>query len=197
MPPRPSEVYHLSDLANSAIPEDIRKEFQRDDQGHVLFFSTPPLDILPPAKRGTPIGHTARYLAEKIRRRVKLKEGQVPAAASSQESPQEPASKKLKHSHPAESSTFAEQVNATRNKALELMIAQLDQGTEAIYKDLYGEHWAAGMKYEQEKLAIAQRERQQLNADIEESARKRREREKELVSLRGTGVYLDDIDPRY
>lgn len=197
MPPRPSEVYHLSDLANASIPADIRKEFQRDDQGHVLFFTTPPLDVLPPAKRGTPIGHTAAYLAAKIRRRLGLKQGQLPDVASLSESSQEPALKKLKHSHHTETSTFTEQVTQTRNKALEIMIAQLDQGTEAIYKDLYGEHWATGMKHEKEKLAVAQRERQQQNTDLEEAARKRKEKEREMVALRGTGFYHDDIDPRY
>lgn len=199
MPPRPSEVYHLSDLANSAIPEDIRKEFQRDDQGHVLFFTTPPLDVLPPAKPGTPIGHTAAYLAAKIRRRLGLKEGEMPATSATpvSGSSQEPALKKPKHSHSADNSDFTEQVDTTMKKALEIMIAQMDQGTEAIYKDLYGEHWAEGMKHEREKLAIAQRERQQLNAEVKESAKKRKEREREMVSLRGTGVYLDDFDPRY
>lgn len=121
----------------------------------------------------------------------------MPNEAPSSGSPQEPASKKPKHSHEADPSNFDEQVNQTKIKALEIMIAQLDQGTEAIYKDLYGEHWAEGMKCEQEKLAAAQRERQQLNSELAESARKRKEREKGMVSLRGTGVYLDDIDPRY
>lgn len=197
MPPRPSEVYHLSDLANASIPADIRKEFQRDDQGHVLFFTTPPLDVLPPTKRGTPIGHTAAYLATKIRRKLSLKQVQTPDLTPSSGSSQEPALKKPKHTHQDETSKFTQQVNQTRNKALEIMIAQLDQGTEAIYKDLYGEQWATGMKFESERLALAQQERQLLNAELEEAARKRKEREKELVALRGTGVYHDDVDPRY
>jgi chromatin structure-remodeling complex subunit RSC1/2 len=188
-------VYHLSDTANASIPEDIRKEFQRDDQGHVLFFTTPPLDVLPPAKRGSPIGHTAAYLAAKIRRRLGLKEGEMPDAAPVPGSSEEPASKKAKHSHDAAASTFAEQVIKTRNQALEILIAQMEQGTEAIYKHLYGEHWAAGMDYEMEKLAVAQGERQKLNDELKESERKRKE--KDMISLRGTGVYLDDIDPRY
>lgn len=53
------------------------------------------------------------------------------------------------------------------------------------------------MKHETEKLAVAQRERRLLNKDVEEMARKRKEREKELVAFRGTGVFLDDLDPRY
>lgn len=197
IPPRPSEVYHLSDTANASIPESIRKEFQRDDQGHVLFFDRPPLDVLPPVKRGTPIGHTAAYLAAKIRKRLGLKDGEMPTdPKSSVISSQEPASKKPKLSHNAEASaSFIQQVNKTRDQALEILICQLDQGTEAIYKDLYGEHWKEGMKYEKEKLEAAQKERRELNAEIAESARKRKENN--TVSLRGTGVFLDDIDPRY
>lgn len=209
MPPRPSEVYHLSDLANASIPADIRKEFQRDDQGHVLFFTTPPLDVLPPTKRGTPIGHTAAYLAAKIRRRLALKQQGRTADTTSSSNSQEPALKKPKQTHthnqvePPSSpssnytSNFKEQVTQTRNKALQILITQLDQGTEAIYKDIYGEHWAAGMKHESEQLAIAQRERRLLNDEVQDAARKRKEREKELVALRGSGVFLDDLDPRY
>lgn len=36
-----------------------------------------------------------------------------------------------------------------------------------------------------------------LNKEVQEAARKRKEREKELVALRGSGVFLDDLDPRY
>lgn len=53
------------------------------------------------------------------------------------------------------------------------------------------------MKYESDKLALAQRERSLLKAEVEEAARKRAEREKEAVALRGSGVFLDDVDPRY
>ncbi len=119
----------------------------------------------------------------------------MPDAAPVPGSSEEPASKKAKHSHDAAASTFAEQVIKTRNQALEILIAQMEQGTEAIYKHLYGEHWAAGMDYEMEKLAVAQGERQKLNDELKESERKRKE--KDMISLRGTGVYLDDIDPRY
>jgi chromatin structure-remodeling complex subunit RSC1/2 len=115
---------------------------------------------------------------------------------SSVVSSEEPPLKKQKQGHDGEaSSSFMKQVNKTRDQALEILICQLDRGTEAIYKNLYGEHWREGMKYETEKLEAAQRERRELNAEVAESARKRKE--KETVSLRGTGVFLDDIDPRY
>ena len=56
-------------------------------------------------------------------------------------------------------------------------------------------YYEEGMKYEQEKLAEEQRARRLKQAQWDESVRKRKEREN--VSLTGTGVYLDDFDPRY
>lgn len=41
--PRAREVYILSEHANQAIPKDIRDQFPQDDQGHVLFFTKPPI----------------------------------------------------------------------------------------------------------------------------------------------------------
>ncbi|KAH7138079.1 hypothetical protein B0J11DRAFT_475353 [Dendryphion nanum] len=67
--PQPVEVYILSDHANSQIPQDIREQFQRDEQGRVLFFTAPPLNT--PSivrKEGSSLGHSARYLAAKAKR---------------------------------------------------------------------------------------------------------------------------------
>ncbi|XP_044717589.1 bromodomain-containing protein [Hirsutella rhossiliensis] len=43
-PPRPPEVYTLTDGANDALPTALRQGFQHDDAGRVLFFTAPPLD---------------------------------------------------------------------------------------------------------------------------------------------------------
>lgn len=190
-PPRPIEVYHLSDSANASIPEDIREQFQRDEQGHVLFFTAPPLDVLPPTRPGPALGHTARYLAEKLRRKMALKEKRK--AEGLPEDGEESVKKKPRHGD-ADPALIA-QASEMRDKAIEIWVKQMNDGTEKIYQDLYGSRWAEMMKYEQEKLAEEQRERQLKQAQWEESARKRKE--KEQVSLTGTGVYLDDFDPRY
>lgn len=105
----------------------------------------------------------------------------------------EPALKKLKRD--SEDASFAAQVSDMKNKALEILVAQMNQGTEAIYQDLYGEHWREGMRIEQEKLVKAQKERMEQVAALKESEAKRREKAK--VSLTGNGVYLDDFNPRY
>ena len=189
-PTRPVEVYHLSDSANASIPQSIQEQFQRDEQGHVLFFTAPPLDVLPPTKPGSVIGHTARYLAEKLRRKIALKEKRRAEGLPDDE---EPATKRPKHAEPDLS--LQKQVGEMRDRALGILIDQMQQGTVAIYKDIYGDKWEEGMKYEQQKLAERQQEHQRKQAQLEESARKRKE--KEQVSLTGSGVYLDDFDPRY
>lgn len=184
-------MYHLSDSANASIPEDIREQFQRDEQGHVLFFTAPPLDVLPPTKPGAALGHTARYLAKKLRRKVALKEKRK--AEGLPENGEESVKKKPRHGD-ADPLLIA-QVGEMRDKAIEIWVKQMERSTEKIYQDIYGDQWEEGMKYEQEKLAGEQRERRLKQAQWEESARKRKEKEK--VSLTGTGVYLDDFDPRY
>lgn len=68
-PPRSVEVYTLDDTINARIPSDVREQFQRDEQGRILFFTQPPLDR---AHRGLSnesagLGHSIRYLADRTR----------------------------------------------------------------------------------------------------------------------------------
>ncbi|KAK3348119.1 hypothetical protein B0H65DRAFT_508072 [Neurospora tetraspora] len=42
--PRAPEVYTLAENIDSEIPEEVKKQFQTDDQGRVLFFTAPPLN---------------------------------------------------------------------------------------------------------------------------------------------------------
>ena len=188
--PRPSEVYHLPESANAAIPLDIREQFQRDEKGNVLFFTTPPVDVLPPVNEGSAVGHTAKYLANKHRRKLALKEQRK--AAGLPESEEAPATKKLKTPSSAPSQ---QEIEALRDKGLKLLIDQMNHGTENIYRDIYGDHWEEGMRYEQEKLMTAQEEARVRRVELEASERKRKEQDR--ISLGRTGVYLDDYDPRY
>jgi chromatin structure-remodeling complex subunit RSC1/2 len=62
-------VYILPDHANASIPADIREQFQRDEQGRVLFFTAPPVNSSRIVKKeGQALGHSARYLALKAKR---------------------------------------------------------------------------------------------------------------------------------
>lgn len=42
--PRAPEAYTLAENIDSEIPEEVKKQFQTDDQGCVLFFTAPPLN---------------------------------------------------------------------------------------------------------------------------------------------------------
>lgn len=61
---RPGEVFVLSDAANGLIPKRLRDRFPCDDQGRVLFFTTPPVlqDWTVRGRDGKPLVHTAEYL---------------------------------------------------------------------------------------------------------------------------------------
>lgn len=64
-PPRPPEVYTLPDAVNDAMPLELRQNFQRDENGRILFFTAPPLDRRDDGMSSTSsgLGHSAKYLA--------------------------------------------------------------------------------------------------------------------------------------
>ena len=209
--PRPSEVYRLPENANQLIPPEIRDQFQQDEHGHVLFFTTPPVDTLPLVKPGSAIGHTARYLAAKHRDKLALSERRKAADVTTEEEKPSLAlttledeatsphpSKKPKHTPTTDSdgdnssTDLSHKISATRHQ---LWIQQLQNSTDRIYQDLYGEHWEVGKQIEREKLAKLQLEEKRKRVELEKSLREREERRR--VDLRGSGVFRDDRDPRY
>ncbi|KAL9006561.1 MAG: hypothetical protein Q9188_000721 [Gyalolechia gomerana] len=187
---RPHEIFRLSEQANTQIPEEVRQLYQQDEHGNVLFFTAPPVDVLPPTKEGSAVGHSARYLAEKLRQKMALKEKRK--AEGLPEDFEEPKPKKAA---PAVDENLAGQINEMRDKALRMLIDQMQEGTEAIYKGVYGQDWEEGAKFEASRTAQRQAEAWKEKTALAESERKRKE--SETVSLMGTGIYLDDFNPRY
>lgn len=61
-PPRPIDVFTLADAANDAIPEDLRKAYQTDEQGRVLLFTAPPAAHHELSRESAGLAHSARYL---------------------------------------------------------------------------------------------------------------------------------------
>jgi chromatin structure-remodeling complex subunit RSC1/2 len=128
--PRPIEVFHLSDAANAAIPEDIREQFHCDDQGHLLFFSSPPLDIVPPVQQK--LGHSLKYLAAKEERR-KL----VEAKKRKEMEERVEREQRAKRQRADEETALADRVESLTTKALDTMTDHIVTGTGMIYKALY------------------------------------------------------------
>lgn len=63
--PAPIETYTLPDAIDATIPDEIRSRFERDEAGHVLFFTAPPLHLV----ETETLGHSLQYTAAKIRAR--------------------------------------------------------------------------------------------------------------------------------
>lgn len=190
------EVGHLPENANLAIPEDTRNQFQQDENGHVLWFTSPPVDTLPPTKPHSTIGHTARYLAEKIRRRKALMEKRKAEGVAEEEDsePPQPLMKKARYGGDGD---LQQQINDLTVEALWRWNEQMQEGTDRIYQSLYGEHWEEGKKYELEKLAKAQADERKRQAEAAKTKRESDFWDAAKASCADTGVYKDDWDPRF
>lgn len=181
--PRPVEVYHLNDAANNAIPPEVRSQFHCDEQGHVLFFSAPPLDLVPPAE--TKLSHSLKYLAAKEERRKKVTEYKRKFL---EEKAQREESRKRQRAD--EEDTLARQVETLLPRALLRLTDEMAAGTAQLYKDLYGDradlvHEANELKrqLEVQKHLENQKRISQMNAETKDEG---------YVSLKKSGLYLGD-----
>jgi chromatin structure-remodeling complex subunit RSC1/2 len=161
-PPRPVEVYHLNDSANASIPIDVRAQFHRDEHDRVLFFTAPPLDVSPIPEAAKTLGHSVRYLAAKARERsaaARIKNGAQNATTAGGK---EKGNKRKESPVP---SSRDDEIKRLKNQSMEVLAAQINAGTEKIYKDLYGADWKAVMDAEAERLVeLQEAEKKKLEA---------------------------------
>ncbi|KAL2862920.1 putative RSC complex subunit (RSC1) [Aspergillus lucknowensis] len=184
--PRPVEVFHLSDTANIAIPADIREQFHCDDQGRVLFFSSPPLDIGSTVQQK--LGHSLKYLAAKDERR-KL----VEAKKRKEGSEREERDRATKRQRADEETALTSRVEFAAEFAVEVMTKGILNGTDKIYKALYQGNADAARKEDaraREQRILADRATQAETARILANSTK-----STFVSLKGSGLYMDEFEP--
>lgn len=160
----------------------------------MLWFTSPPVDTLPPTKPHSAIGHTAKYLAEKIRRRSALNEKRKAEGLREEVHQPQHLVKKAKHDVDR---TLQQQINDLTVKALWQWNEQMQESTDRIYQSLYGQHWEEGKKYEMENLAKVQADEKKRQAEFAKNRRKGSSWEAAKASCSGTGVYKDDWDPRF
>ena len=184
--PPTNEVYHLPDAANMSIPQQIRQQFHCDANDRVLFFTSPPLDTLPPYKEGAALGHSVRYLAAKVKREALLtkkrrrEEAEKPAQEETRKKARKAAEEQQK-----------EVLRNTTVKALDKLQEQLVEGTRAEFRQLSGENWKMDMETQLDELEKVQAEAQRLGREHEEHERLRKERDR--VSIPSLGVALDNV----
>ena len=181
----------LDHAPNAAIPEDIRRQFQQNEDGRVLFFSTTPQERHQPLQPGAAVGHSVKYMAAKMRRQLLEKKRKV---EGEENSPEDVGSKRTKTE--VEGQIFKKGVKEMTDDALRALIKQMDEGTDQIWKTMYGSEWETGKTMETQRLYERQAKAARGEAELAESRRKRAESER--VSMkRDAGPYLDDYDPRY
>lgn len=189
--PRPIEVFHLSDTANAAIPSEIREQFHRDDHGRVLFFSTPPLDLVPPAEKR--LGHTLKYLAAKAakdeQRRVKAQEKRRAEEEAAQ------AEQTAKRARLEGDRATAAKVERLTEKAITVLTDQVVAGTDAFYRTVYGdraEEVKAADRKEHERRVVADKVSRKVTTRI--NAQSTDGLAPTITDLKRSGVYLEDVN---
>ncbi|KAJ5162435.1 Bromodomain [Penicillium capsulatum] len=181
--PRPVEVFHLSDAANLAIPADIREQFHCDDRGHVLFFSNPPLDVIPPMQ--PKLSHSLKYLASKEDHQKKVAERKRKKAEDQQQRDDD-----AKRRRADEETALAARIEGLVPPAVERMVHQVIAGTDQLYKEIYHENAdqakAADTKAREQRVLADRLARQQTAHIQAQSANEG------FVSLKGSALYLSD-----
>jgi chromatin structure-remodeling complex subunit RSC1/2 len=182
--PRPIEVWHLPDPANASIPEDIRRQFQCDEHGRVLFFTAPPLVTSASEKKGP--AHTAKYLAYKAKREEMLKEkrkrdtGDFGAAAEAR-----------KRAKSEEVLGANRQLDAAKKAALEKMEDLLVDATIEDYKNVYGSDWKQKIDEELVLLEKKQTEEARRMAEREKLEQEWALRDRRDLAVRGLNSSLE------
>lgn len=181
--PRPAEVFHLVDTANSAIPEDIRRQFHCDEDGHILFFTAPPLDIIPATQ--PKLGHSLKYLAAKEDRQKKVTERKRKLAEDQKQRDEE-----AKRRRADEETALAARVEALAPKAIACMLQRVASGTDELYQmpshDQADSSRAAAVEACESRIQADRLARQQIE-QIQAQSRK-----DGFVSLKGSAMYLGD-----
>lgn len=161
-PPRAPEVYTLSDAANSAIPADIRAQFHKDEYGHVIFYTAPPLAVDTLPEEAQTLGHSLRYLADKARHEEELEKKRKARAAQLEIE----ASEKIKRMK-ANNESKVEMALRQNVKALSSWTEQMEEGTDEMYKQMYGENWKEMRELHLQKLALEQTAATEKQREVE------------------------------
>ncbi|CAG8241869.1 unnamed protein product [Penicillium salamii] len=179
--PRPIEVFHLSDAANATIPEDVRRNFHCDDQGRLLFFSTPPVDYIPSSTQR--LGHSLKYLAAKESHQVKVEDRKRKLAEEKEEREGD-----AKRRRADLETALGQRVDGLTGKALETFVSTILAGTE----ELSG-HLRKGQQHGIDVGAMHQRGLLDDRAKVQTQQIQDQSRTEGLVNLKGTAVYLDEV----
>lgn len=181
--PRPVEVYHLTDAGNAAIPQETRQQFECDERGHMLWFTTPPLDIIPPSQ--PQLAHSLKYLARREERQKQIAERKRQREEEEKQREDEEKRRRVD-----EDKEVADRVEALFPRALDCLAKQIVTGTDQFYKTVYGDKAdiaRAEDKAAHERRMIAHRKDVEARKQLQEQCS-----QDGSVSLKRSSMYLGD-----
>lgn len=155
--PRAPEVYTLAANLDAAIPDEVREQFQRDENGRVLFFTAPPLnrDTGGVAEQYAGLGHSVRHLAsiKQLREERARKRKERDEALAREQA----ANKKQAAAVEADAARRAESELKNQTERLEQFLldwsAEMVRGTEQLEASLGGAGWKEMMRQSREENA--------------------------------------------
>ena len=220
---RIAEAYILSDAAYTSIPKEVRDQFPQDEEGRVLFFTSPPLNTRhivsgsTEAEQGRPLEHSDRY-TKAIALRKRKAQQQVADANGDVDTHDEVAKtkKNTKRLH-----TDGDGVKPDQHEPLpgtlalggrELMSDQIKQTTYNEYQSRFDQDWRKYLLADLEHGT--QRRQRETQADAVAEEKRKVFTKAHLGQVSGqyglneqgyisgwqknffTGTYLDDYDSR-
>lgn len=181
--PRPVEVYHLTDAGNAAIPPETRQQFDCDERGHIFWFTSPPLDIIPPSQ--PQLAHSLKYLARREERQKQIAERKRQREEEDKQREDEEKRRRVE-----EDKEVADRAGALLPRALLCLVKQIETGTDQFYKTVYGDQAdnarAADEEAHQRRLLEHRKEceaREKLKSQCSKDG---------SVSLKRSSMYLGD-----
>ncbi|KAK3391632.1 hypothetical protein B0T20DRAFT_489797 [Sordaria brevicollis] len=153
--PRAPEAYTLAENIDSEIPEEVKKQFQTDDQGRVLFFTAPPLNR-PSVRNGgvadqyAGLGHSVHWESIKALREERRRKRKERDEALQEEENKRKAAKVAEQKADGEGNEHQKALSLLEEGILQ-WCKQMQKGTKQL-EDLLGgrEEWREMMKQSKE-----------------------------------------------
>lgn len=218
---RIAEAYVLSDAANMTIPKHVRDQFPTDDQGRVLFFTSPPLNTQhivsgsSANEEGRPLAHTEQYmrvLAFRKRKHDEILDGTDGNQPERKAEANAARSSNAVESSPATLAGIETTAKANASEAITKLVDQIRNSTDAEYKAIYGDEWRqifmADLQWadQRKKQQLGQDRAAETKREVLRNAHLGRHNGQFALNTQGyitdwqksffTGTYLDDHDSR-
>lgn len=193
----------MSDAANASIPLETRQQFPCDDNGRVLWFTTPPLNhtvtplnIVSP-RDGKALAHTPEYLAAKEKRKKLIEERkrQIQDRSTAANQSAEAENRTENDGHPSSKRRRITDVEVD-TLVLQTLTDRILDAKKEWYKSQYGDSAEEAEAFDAVRAEERRMEVEAKKAYFEERRKLAEERKEKEKAMEGK-VFRDDWDERH